>query len=255
MLQPRERLRPHRDHAARLRVHALGGLLGHGRRRLPRLPRARARRDVLLRRLLHRPRALVPPRERSRDRAAGLDLRDARRGRPVLVRPRRRGRGLRRGLRRRASTGSSRSVSAARARACAATTSRSRGGALVTSASTSRRALAVTSRTARSKASALAWDGALIAAQLPHELQRRRLHLLVGRRRLEVEERPDVSAHGASPDAADYQESGLRDAAAIVVASGHARRAAQAVPGPRRAAGRRARRPTASTRCGSRPPP
>ena len=53
VLQPGERLRPHRAHAARLRVHALGGLLGHGRRRLPRLPHAGPRRDLLLRRLLH----------------------------------------------------------------------------------------------------------------------------------------------------------------------------------------------------------
>ena len=57
---------------------------------------------LLLRRLLHRPGALVPLRERRRDRAAGLDLRDARRGRALLLRPRRRGRGVRRGLRRRA---------------------------------------------------------------------------------------------------------------------------------------------------------
>src|SRR5215212_5128913 len=71
-----------------------------------------------------------------------------------------------------------------RARAFSASISRSRAGAVVASESRSRRAASVTSPTARSKAAALA-----------HELQRRGADLVLGRRRLEIEQRTDVAAH------------------------------------------------------------
>ena len=84
---------------------------------------------------------------------------------------------------------------ALRSLAFIASTSRSRGAAVVESESISRRATAVTSSTAWLKAASLARDGAVKSAQLPDELQRRRTDLLVGGRWIEIEQCLDVAAH------------------------------------------------------------
>ncbi len=83
----------------------------------------------------------------------------------------------------------------ARARARSASTSRSRGGAAVTSASRRCRVACATSSTARSNAASFACDGFVVAAHLADVLERCAADLLVGRGRLEVVERVDVSAH------------------------------------------------------------
>ncbi len=93
---PFERLRSHRARAPRLRVHARRGLLGDGRGRVPRLPDAGPRRDVLLRGLLQRLRPVPPLRERPGDRRADLDG-AARHRLSLVLRAGCRGRGLRRG--------------------------------------------------------------------------------------------------------------------------------------------------------------
>ena len=72
------------------------GLLGDGRRRLPRLPRSRPGRHLLFRRLLLRVRAFAPIRERPGDGAPRLDLEPARPRFADLVRSRRRGRAVHR---------------------------------------------------------------------------------------------------------------------------------------------------------------
>ena len=64
LLQPRLELPHRRADPARGRVLARRRLLGHRRVRLPRLPHAGLSRDVLLRRLLLGPRAVLPPAER-----------------------------------------------------------------------------------------------------------------------------------------------------------------------------------------------
>ena len=88
----RARLHHGRPHAARRRVRPRRGLLGHRRRRLPRLPHARLRRDVLLRRLLLRLRPLVPAPGGAGHRAPRLvQLPGARPERPQLLRHRRGG--------------------------------------------------------------------------------------------------------------------------------------------------------------------
>jgi glucose/arabinose dehydrogenase len=100
---PRQRMPDHRPHVARPRIHALRGLLDHGRRRLPGLPPPGLRGVVFLRGLLHRVHPVLPdagrpghgparldggigPRHQRRDR-----VRTGRRGRGVHRRPGRRG--------------------------------------------------------------------------------------------------------------------------------------------------------------------
>ena len=83
----------------------------------------------------------------------------------------------------------------ARARAFIASTSRSRGGPVVSSDSRRRRA-AVRNLVHRAAERRLVGLGRVReAAQLAHELQGRCVDLVVRRGRLEIEQRPDVSAH------------------------------------------------------------
>ena len=105
-----------------------------------------------------------------------------------------------------------------------ASTSRSRGGALVTSASRNSRAAAATSSTARSNAASVGLRGPVKAAELAHELQRCGPDLGLGRGRLEVEQRPDVPAHGTC------LRRSFRSAWALM--KGQVRRSRKGVPEP-----------------------
>ena len=92
---------------------------------------------------------------------------------------------------------------AARARAFSASTSRSFGGAVVTSSSSRCRVMCAISCTARSKAAWLAADGFGGPADLADVLQRGGRDLVAGRRRLEVVERADVAAHASESTAVE----------------------------------------------------
>ena len=83
-------------------------------------------------------------------------------------------------------------------RAFAASTSRLRGAACVTSEASSVWAAAATCFDRRREGGLVRLRGLGEAADLPHELQRRGAHLAVGDRRLEIEQGLDVSAHAAS---------------------------------------------------------
>ena len=91
----------------------------------------------------------------------------------------------------------------ARARARAASTSRSRGGAVVTSAASRRFVAAATSSTARAKAISFAFDGFADPLTLRTYCSAAALTSSSGRRRLEVVECLDVPAHEATLAAVD----------------------------------------------------